>query len=192
LNAGESSQGQDPLDIGPSPLQRAKLIDEGTDSPAFDAQKSFQHLYTTASLPDLLRKESDLLNDIRDLDSERQSLVYNHHTDLLNASETIRTMKSRAELLDSAINALSASFESISQLSESLKYTPAATTRRDGDLDPLQLAPVLKLPQYLKALQNSTDTGKREADLAWGSWEPALRTLEEAGVEGVADIGTRS
>jgi hypothetical protein len=65
----------------------------------------------TASLPELLKRENELLTgthtfhrtesdadrtlrltstEIRELDGERQSLVYNHHHELIDASDTIK------------------------------------------------------------------------------------------------------
>lgn len=76
------------------------------DSPAFDAKTYYEQLITTSSLPTLLKRENELLTgengsvsgtvhthvratEIRELDSERQSLVYNHHHELIAASDTI-------------------------------------------------------------------------------------------------------
>jgi vacuolar protein sorting-associated protein 51 len=83
------------------------------DSTAFDAKAYYEQLITTSSLPALLKRENDLLSgtsmfkseldrsvlaednrnnfytEIRQLDSERQSLVYNHHHELVAASDTI-------------------------------------------------------------------------------------------------------
>lgn len=74
---------------------------------AFDAKTYYEQLITTSSLPTLLKRENDLLTgvwdsrvfhffialtrwtEIRQLDSERQSLVYNHHHELIAASDTI-------------------------------------------------------------------------------------------------------
>lgn len=82
------------------------------DSPAFDAKAYYEQLITTSSLPTLLRRENELLTgqsemlwpfsggvliarvDIRELDSERQSLVYNHHHELIAASDTIGAVRS--------------------------------------------------------------------------------------------------
>ncbi|KAM0748978.1 hypothetical protein T439DRAFT_58844 [Meredithblackwellia eburnea MCA 4105] len=91
------------------------------DSPtSFNPELYFTSLSSTASIPDLLKRENELINEIRELDGERQSLVYNHHSELIDASDTIRKMKSRALLLDASLDNLKASFESISQLSTSL------------------------------------------------------------------------
>lgn len=55
----------------------------------FDAQSAFQSMLQDKSISQLLRTESQLLTEIRELDGERQSLVYNHHHELVSASETI-------------------------------------------------------------------------------------------------------
>lgn len=66
----------------------------GVDSSAFDAKAYYEQLITTASLPSLLKRENELLSEIRELDSERQSLVYNHHHELIAASDTIAAVRS--------------------------------------------------------------------------------------------------
>jgi len=86
------------------------------NSPAFDAKSYYEQLITTSSLPTLIKKENELLTEIRQLDSERQSLVYNHHHELIAASDTIATMKTRAESLDVDLDLLKAAFSEISRL----------------------------------------------------------------------------
>jgi len=54
------------------------------------------------------------------LDSGRQSLVYNHHHELIAASDTISAMKVRADELDPELDALKAAFSKISRLSSKL------------------------------------------------------------------------
>ncbi|GAA5898074.1 hypothetical protein JCM8208_000148 [Rhodotorula glutinis] len=234
------------------------------DSPdRFDPDSYFHSLSSTASLPDLLKREIDLLNEIRELDGERQSLVYNHHHELIDASDTIRKMKSRAEALDTSLDALKTSFQSISQLSASLAPPPASTTTTTTSaaprspasppstpsrprLDPLPESPaspsdrngpdstptrrvrsassattvvstapaeptteplsplthlsaLLSLPTLLRALLSSSPSGaaaaggaggaRARADALWGTWEPALRSWEDAGVEGAREVG---
>ena len=82
-----------------------------TDSPAFDPKAYYEQLITTSSLTALLKKENELLTgelvslasnhlvltfwkDMRQLDSERQSLVYNHHHELIAATDTISAVSS--------------------------------------------------------------------------------------------------
>lgn len=47
----------------------------------------------------------------------------------------------------------------------------------------LHLAPLLSLPILLRVLDRS------KGDALWGSWEPALRSWEDEGVEGVEEVG---
>ncbi|GAA5907920.1 COG1/VPS51 family protein [Sporobolomyces salmoneus] len=176
--------------LGP-PSNKGDTLD--LDSPdTFNASQYLNNLTTTASLPDLLRRETELVNEIRELDGERQSLVYNHHHELIQASDTIRKMKSRAEALDTSLDSLKTSFERISQLSTSLT-PPSTTSPRSSSasisssvprFSPLRhLPPLLSLPILLKLLD------KKSSDLLWGSWEPALRSWEDENVEGVEEVG---
>ncbi|KDQ59332.1 hypothetical protein JAAARDRAFT_154693 [Jaapia argillacea MUCL 33604] len=86
------------------------------DSPAFDAKAYYDQLITTSSLPTLMKRENELLSEMRQLESERQSLVYNHHHELIAASDTIAAMKTRAESLDADLDLLKAAFSEISRL----------------------------------------------------------------------------
>ncbi|TFK75191.1 hypothetical protein BDN72DRAFT_787826 [Pluteus cervinus] len=105
------------LGVGPPPSMPGKPNDPmNLDSAAFDAKSYYEQLITTSSLPVLLKRENDLLTEIRELDSERQSLVYNHHHELIAASDTIASMKTRAESLDADLDLLRAAFSEISRL----------------------------------------------------------------------------
>ena len=86
------------------------------DSNVFDAKSYYEQLIMTSSLPTLLKREHDLITgtyffilygwieriyiytEIRELDSERQSLVYNHHHELVAASDTIAVVRVDDEL----------------------------------------------------------------------------------------------
>ncbi|KAF9468006.1 Vps51/Vps67-domain-containing protein [Collybia nuda] len=116
------------LGVGPPPPLPGKAADldpMNLDSTAFDAKNYYEQLITTSSLPNLLKKENELLIEIRELDSERQSLVYNHHHELIAASDTIAAMKTRAESLDADLDLLKVAFSEISRLaSEIATETP--------------------------------------------------------------------
>ncbi|PFH53174.1 hypothetical protein AMATHDRAFT_73712 [Amanita thiersii Skay4041] len=104
----------------PQPIPGKIMDPMNLDSPAFDAKSYYEQLITTSSLQNLLKKENELLVEIRQLDSERQSLVYNHHHELIAASDTIGAMKSRAESLDADLDLLKAAFSEISRLSSEI------------------------------------------------------------------------
>ncbi|CEL55981.1 Vacuolar protein sorting-associated protein 51 homolog OS=Dictyostelium discoideum GN=vps51 PE=3 SV=1 [Rhizoctonia solani AG-1 IB] len=94
------------------------------DSSNFDAKAYYEHLITTATLPELLKKENELVQEIKQLDGERQSLVYNHHHELIAASDTIHAMKTRAESLDADLDKLMTAFSEISRLSAEVSVEP--------------------------------------------------------------------
>ncbi|KAJ7593345.1 vesicular transporter [Mycena floridula] len=104
------------LGVGPPPPTGQSNDPMSMDSPAFDAKTYYEQLITTSSLPALLKRENELMTEIRELDSERQSLVYNHHHELIAASDTIAAMKTRAESLDVDLDLLKAAFSEISRL----------------------------------------------------------------------------
>jgi len=107
------------LGVGPPPPRPGATSSQDPmdmNSTAFDPKSYYEQLITTSSLPALLKRENDLLAEIRQLDSERQSLVYNHHHELIAASDTISTMKTRAESLDGDLDLLRAAFSEISRL----------------------------------------------------------------------------
>ncbi|CAD6970226.1 unnamed protein product, partial [Tilletia controversa] len=68
----------------------ANMDPHDPDSPAFNVSSCYESLVSTLGLAELLRKSAELVSEIRELDGEKQSLVYNHHHELVAASETIR------------------------------------------------------------------------------------------------------
>lgn len=95
--------------------------------------------------------ERPLALEIRQLESDRQALVYNHHHELIAASDTIRAvsagddddepasgtlidltlsvnkMKTRADSLDVDLEKLKAAFSEISRLSSEVTDEPNAS-----------------------------------------------------------------
>ncbi|KAG8807809.1 hypothetical protein FRC19_006320 [Serendipita sp. 401] len=102
------------------------------DSKLFDAKAYYEQLITTTNLTGLLKKENELSAQIRQLDGERQSLVYNHHHELIAASDTIRAMKTQADGLDSDLEKLRMAFSDISRLIAEVT-NDQSQDRRDRD-----------------------------------------------------------
>lgn len=112
------------------------------------------------SLSELLAKESSLITEIRELDGERQSLVYNHHHELVAASDTIRNMKLKSESLDPSLDALKTAFGSMSSLSSGLEVLRKQKTDQPPEhIDLLRdLEPIVTLPTTLSDLIETHDT----------------------------------
>ncbi|POV97444.1 hypothetical protein PSTT_15050, partial [Puccinia striiformis] len=175
-------------------------------SPSSGSNAYFNQLVGNSSLKSLLSTANELMSEIKDLDRQRQSLVYNHHHELVEASETIDKMKSSSQKLDGTLSQLQDSLSVISQLSTSLtEPTPSSKTRtspkdKEGEEEGrktsnsnkfeggLHLSALLSLPIILKGLLID-NKNRSAADQLWGQWEPALRSFEEAGVIGVNQIG---
>ncbi|KIY69078.1 hypothetical protein CYLTODRAFT_489198 [Cylindrobasidium torrendii FP15055 ss-10] len=101
------------------PLSRSTSLDPmNMDSPSFDAKAYYDQLITTATLHSLIKQDNDLTAEIRELGSERQALVYNHHHELIAASDTIAAVKNRADSLEGDLDLLKAAFSEISRLAE--------------------------------------------------------------------------
>lgn len=172
------------------------------DSPSFSAQAYIQDLLDTSTLPQLLKANTEISSSILDLESERQSLVYNHHHELIDASVTISKMKVRAESLDSTLEQLKAGLSRCSELNNGLKLplnatgvSPDASDDAHGANMPTAREPakvdwqsvldtVLDLPF---AMRNATP---EEAQRLWGTYEPVLRQWKDAGVQGIEEVET--
>ncbi|CAH7686218.1 Vps51/Vps67-domain-containing protein [Phakopsora pachyrhizi] len=104
------------------------------DSPDFDPNAYFKKLIKDSSLKSLISTANGVISDIRELDGERQNLVYNHHHELVEASETIGKMKANAEKLDVTLDQLQNSFSSISQLLTTISSSKHEERRPEVDL----------------------------------------------------------
>ncbi|RVX75260.1 hypothetical protein B0A52_00612 [Exophiala mesophila] len=91
VSAASDSAGQ-PL---PSPNDQIShtTLPSQLDSPSFSASDFVAELLTTASLRDILRTESALVSEIRNLDGERKALVYDNYSKLIAAVGTIAEMQ---------------------------------------------------------------------------------------------------
>ena len=147
---------------------------------------SLDELTTSRPLSELLRLSSQRLDAVRDLYADRQSLVYNHHQELVGASETVGDMRR-------GIEALAPSRVSLEQQLEQMRQPPtepataaathAALPRAD------QLAPVVELPLTLRRiLDQRTPTSLAEAEAALQAQMPTLAAWAEAHVAGADEL----
>ncbi|UZJ51577.1 hypothetical protein CBS101457_000897 [Exobasidium rhododendri] len=166
-------------------------------SVGFDAQAAFQAMLQEKTLTQLLKSESDLLTEIRELDGERQSLVYNHHHELVSATETIGKMKEKADALTPSLTSLRSSLRDISQSLQEIQE-PVKATRLGPSLeastDTTEIEKIVslavELPGRLKdtIILEGEVKGLEKARGLWGSMEAVLATWDEAGIPGAKDI----
>jgi vacuolar protein sorting-associated protein 51 len=76
------------FDDPPTSLSLSQL-----DQADFNADSYVQDLLSTSSLKTVLKAESSLVSEVRNLDGERKALVYDNYSMLITATETIGTMR---------------------------------------------------------------------------------------------------
>ncbi|KAF3939275.1 hypothetical protein ABW19_dt0207584 [Dactylella cylindrospora] len=149
------------------------------DASSFDAQTYVEKLAGGHNLKGLLRVENGLVNDIRGLDGERKSLVYDNYNKLIAATDTIRSMRSNMEPLNPATTTLSPAISHIASVSATLvqnvhAHDPNATAEAASKLALRRkqeaVQQILRTPDRMQDLLRQ---GKR--DEASKEWETAKR-----------------
>ena len=78
----------------------------GLDSAAFDADRYLSQLLRSTRLDGLLSKHVEMSTEIKFLDSDMQMLVYENYNKFISATDTIRSMKSNVDGMDSNMSEL--------------------------------------------------------------------------------------
>lgn len=76
------------------------------DSAAFDADRYLSQLLRSTRLDGLLSKHVEMSTEIKVLDSDMQMLVYENYNKFISATDTIRSMKSNVDGMDSNMHEL--------------------------------------------------------------------------------------
>ncbi|WFD18867.1 hypothetical protein MCAP1_001080 [Malassezia caprae] len=145
---------------------------------------SLNELATSRPLGELLQLSSQRLDAVRDLYADRQSLVYNHHQELVGASETVGDMRR-------GIEALAPSRASLEQQLEQMRQQPAAPPAAAPEAAPWldEVAPVIELPWTLRRILDArTPTSVAEAEAALQAHAPILAAWVEARVAGADEL----
>ncbi|KAL3103113.1 hypothetical protein niasHS_002299 [Heterodera schachtii] len=125
------------------------------NSPNFNAEAYVQDLLRKKGLEELVAVEQDMVNNVRRLDSEMQSLVYENYSKFLNATSTVRDMQNRLNDTQNGMRDLSARMKRVTAISDSLTETFAKNCemvkRLNGAKDSVQrLEFLIKVPQILQ------------------------------------------
>ncbi|KAF0447367.1 Vacuolar protein sorting-associated protein 51 [Gigaspora margarita] len=98
---GTGGKNSDPLDI---------------DNSAFEAEHYCNVLLIEKHLSELIQRDNDLSTEIRQLDGDMKTLVYENYNKFISATDTIRKMKSNVESMESEMDQLSKSISNISNV----------------------------------------------------------------------------
>ncbi|KAL3313086.1 Vacuolar protein sorting-associated protein 51 [Cichlidogyrus casuarinus] len=101
-----NSQGNDSCDI---------------DGPRFNAKAYIDKLLNEKDLSDLLAKETEIVEQIRSLDSEMQTLVYDNYNRFICATDTIKMMKTDFTTVETEMNSLASKISDVKTTANDLK-----------------------------------------------------------------------
>jgi prefoldin subunit 5 len=86
------------------------------DSSSFDASKTFNELISSHTFEELLLMQNNLTSEIKSLDGNMQTLVYENYNKFISATDTIRSMKSHIESMESEMRLLETSIEKVQSI----------------------------------------------------------------------------
>nr|CAD2164343.1 unnamed protein product [Meloidogyne enterolobii] len=151
------------------------------NSSNFDPEYYVQDLLRKKGLEELVAVEQDMVNNVRRLDSEMQSLVYENYSKFLNATSTVKDMQNRLTDAHNEMNSLSSRMNKITDLSDSLTEKFAKNCERVKKLNEARdsvkrLEFLIKAPQILQTCVEQNDFSK--AVNTFVSIQPKLEKLK--------------
>ncbi|NWI45659.1 VPS51 protein, partial [Picathartes gymnocephalus] len=150
---------------GPSTAEAAEAAPDPTDinGPHFDPEVFMTKVRSECPLGQLLAREAALGREIRALDSDMQTLLYENYNKFISATDTIRKMKVDFRHMEAEMDDLAANMAAISASSARVSAALQDRHRRGA-----QLAGVQALLRKLQALVEVPGRLRR-----WAGTEPA-------------------
>ncbi|EGC38671.1 hypothetical protein DICPUDRAFT_75733 [Dictyostelium purpureum] len=123
------------------------------DGPSFNLDSYFSSIVKSSSLGQLIQKDNQMVSEIRTLDGDMKTLVYDNYTKFINATDIIKKMKTNVENMEEGMELLSKNMELITNCSEKINSTLSVRRDRIDQLSGLQK--LLQKLQFLTALPSS-------------------------------------
>ena len=161
-------------------------IETGEPPAAPAPQPTLDEWTTDKSLHALLKASNELMDGIRDLYADRQSLVYNHHQELVNASETVGHMRHGIEALRPNREALEVQLKEM----QAKRAMPPVYIASDADASipwVRDVAPIAELPLKLRYMLDQNQLA--EAVALFDTYKPTIHAWAQAGVHGAEELG---
>eukprot|EP00891_Asterochloris_glomerata_P001742 jgi/Astpho2/1742/Aster-04163 len=156
----------------------------GLDSAAFDADRWLTQLLRTSRLDALMVKHVEMSTEIKSLDSDMQMLVYENYNKFISATDTIRSMKSNVDGMDSNMHELKGLIEAVTTRSGTVNSK--LQLRRDNIEELNQVRALLAKLQAVfdlpRRLRTAIDQGAIE--IAVNSYADAAPLLKRYGHKG--------
>jgi hypothetical protein len=166
------------------------------DKEGFNAETFVNNILLTSGLEGILKVEADLVSQIRNLDSDRKSLVYDNYSKLIAATDTIRKMRTNMDPLAPTTHTLSPAIAHIAETAASLSASmqerpgPKREAQRESEAHTRMMKEketvrwVLGTPRRLTEM---LDDGLKED--AAKEWDEVRQILDKwEGTAGVAEL----
>ncbi|KAI8939573.1 hypothetical protein NX059_003337 [Plenodomus lindquistii] len=175
------------------------------DTSDFNAEAYVDSLLAKEGLKGVLKVEADLVSQIRNLDSDRKSLVYDNYSKLLSATSTIRRMRGNMDPLAPTTHTLGPAISHIAEIASSLSSSRHSEQRKPSGLgidirvegDPTEDEAATKKRKEQETVRWMLDTPRRlrgmldqeQEEEADKDWEEVSRILDKwKGVAGVKEL----
>jgi len=168
---------------GSQPKEPATSVGEGgLDHQGFDAKRFFDNMVSEGRLPDLVKRSNELDIEIKDLDADMQTLVYENYSKFIRATDVIRMMKGSLDGLEPDIRSLDGH---LGRITEHQRRVEDGVSGRARQLEALlnqqrvcgKLKILFNLPETLRRCLDQGLYGK--AVEAYCSCTPFLRQYRE-------------
>ncbi|KAJ2501672.1 hypothetical protein GGH96_001745 [Coemansia sp. RSA 1972] len=155
------------------------------DSPAFESKRYLKKVLVEQGVSGLLRADNELVSQVRQIDGEMKTMVYENYSKFISATETIRKMKQDADYMDAEMGKLSQRVNRISAKTSAVNAKFAdrrehihRLSREHRLLSNLQFLFALpeQLGQFIGAGQFV------DAARAWARTQPLLHHYRQLGV----------
>ena len=128
---------------------------ENIDSSAFDASAYVLRAVRDDQLSDLLRADETLITEVQELNNDMQNLVYENYNKFISATDTIRKMKDQVEGMETEIETLISTMDSVGKRSGQINKSLQPKRERVENIQSLQrlikrLEFLFELPLRLK------------------------------------------
>ncbi|KAI8097624.1 Vps51/Vps67-domain-containing protein [Halteromyces radiatus] len=145
LPSSTNEEQADPLDI---------------DDSGFDSLKYFAKLVKEQPLSGLVKNDNILVGEMREIDGDMKTLVYENYSKFISATDTIHKMKSNVESMESEMGRLNDNVNSISQqcakINQALEPNRTKIKQLENKHNQLQqLQFIFELPQRLERYMDS-------------------------------------
>uniref|UniRef100_A0A673AVC8 Vacuolar protein sorting-associated protein 51 homolog n=1 Tax=Sphaeramia orbicularis TaxID=375764 RepID=A0A673AVC8_9TELE len=108
---------------GKAPEQPESLDPCDINGPHFDPELYLNKLRRECSLAELMDQETCMVKQIRSLDSDMQTLVYENYNKFISATDTIRKMKNDFKKMEDEMDCLSTNMAAITEFSARISGT---------------------------------------------------------------------